>query len=167
MSADEGRRPAAPDAQLNDASVNAQLDLDALFAKSERRRAEEHRAERRAAPRLGRTSWSPVDMAAVIAQAEAERAARAASGEPEPPYRHHPPAALPVTRFEVEVRQGNVARAVTDRVVEVICDVCGLVTSNSGAAFSHARSTRHRMTATSAVKFAIVPLDDDGLGARS
>ena len=60
---------------------------------------------------------------------------------------------------DVEIRKGRVLRVTTSRTVSCACADCDLITDNTGAAASHARSARHRVDCTYATTFALVPVE--------
>ncbi len=57
---------------------------------------------------------------------------------------------------EVEVRKGNLIRLTHNRSVVCVCIDCGFCVGNTGAAASHARSTRHRVDVSYSTSFAFV-----------
>lgn len=64
---------------------------------------------------------------------------------------------LPAGAVEVEARTGDLDRITSERTVTATCADCALTTNNTGAAYAHARSTRHRVDVTYAARFTIVP----------
>ena len=58
--------------------------------------------------------------------------------------------------LETTPKKGNIRRDVTRREVIAACQ-CGRLFDNTGAAWSHARSSRHVVYCTYAVAFAFVP----------
>jgi len=60
---------------------------------------------------------------------------------------------------EVEVRKGNLIRLTHDRSVVCVCIDCGFCVSNTGAASSHVRRTRHRVEVAYYTSFAFVPAE--------
>lgn len=71
-----------------------------------------------------------------------------------------PPEALTTANVpEVEQRSGRVARVTTSRVVLADCDDCEMSFTNTGAAASHARSSRHLVLCQYAAAFSYVPVE--------
>jgi hypothetical protein len=58
---------------------------------------------------------------------------------------------------EIEARKGSLVRVVTRRDVAAVCEHCGRAFGNTGAAASHARTSRHRVSVDYSTQFAFVP----------
>lgn len=64
-----------------------------------------------------------------------------------------------VGQGEVEPRAGQLVRVTFERSASGTCTTCGCTFPSTGAAASHARSSRHAVACTYSTRFAFVPTE--------